>query len=181
MNKSNNLGFNIIAYIFLLINLACNTKENNSLLKSYEGPISEMNEVQLTRSDSAKVKTILIANKLLEYSDGNMDFPKGIEIRFLKENGDIESKITAEKGFYNRKENLYFGQGNVIVENYEKKQKLTSEELYWNSNSKRIYSNSFVTIKENQKILNGTSFESNETFTNYTLHNSSGKIPIPGD
>lgn len=169
-----------VLFLFL-INFSCNQKEIDSIPSVYDGPISIMKEVYLVNSDSGKITTILIADKQMEYISGNMEFPKGIEIVFLNETGNIKSKITANKGFYNKKENLYYGKEDVNFENFENNQKLSSEELFWNPNSKKIFTNVFVVIKDDQRIIRGTGFESDETFSNYKIFNSHGEMPIPGD
>lgn len=148
---------------------------------AYDGPISIATNIHLVNSDSGIVRTELFAKKRLEYANGDMDFPDGIIVHYRNVAGEVTSKISADRGFFNKSENLYTGSGNVQVTNLEKKQQLNSEELFWEPNKQRIYTNAFVIIKENDRIIKGTGMEADDKFTNYKIFKSHGEIPIPGE
>jgi LPS export ABC transporter protein LptC len=86
--------------------------------------------------------------------------------------------MRADKGFYIKDQNIYKGVGDVKVKNLIKDQQLQTEEIFWNPNEKRIYTDKFVTIQEKQTLFNGTGMEADESFSNYKLKNVRGDLPL---
>jgi LPS export ABC transporter protein LptC len=167
--------------LFCALGIACSNKGDLKSFDEYKGPISIATNIHLVNSDSGIVRTELFAKKRLEYANGDMEFPDGIIVHYRNVAGEVTSKISADRGFFNKSENLYTGSGNVQVTNLEKKQQLNSEELFWEPNKQRIYTNAFVIIKENDRIIKGTGMEADDKFTNYKIFKSHGEIPIPGE
>ena len=151
-------------------------------MEAYLGPISEAYDIDLYHSDSAIVRSHLKAKKQVEYESGDYEFPEGIEIVFYDLEGRVTTTMNANKGFYIRKDNLYRGEGNVKVNNLEKDQSLASEELFWDPNAKKIYTEKFVTIQEKETIFNGTGMEADESFTEYKLFKiTNSRTILPGE
>lgn len=118
----------------------------------------------------------------MEFEDGNLEFPEGIEITFFDKEGNISTTMRADKGFYERGKNLYRGEGDVKVDNLEKEQKLSSEELFWDPGSKKIYTDKFVTIQEKETLFNGTGMEADEGFNEYKLFKViNSRTLLPGE
>jgi capsular polysaccharide biosynthesis protein len=59
-----------------------------------------------------------------------------------------------------------------------KGEKLKTEHLIWDRRKRRIYSNVYTQIIKPNRILEGNSFESNETFTEYKITKLKGDIEI---
>lgn len=168
--------------IFLLGALAsCKGEMDTALLDVYHGPTSIGFDIELVHSDSAIIRTNLKAKKQLEFGTGDIEFPEGIEISIFGKNGELTTTMRADRGYFIRKDNLYRGEGDVQVHNLEKDQKLSSEELYWNPNSKKIYTDKFVTIQEQETLINGTGMEADEGFNEYKLFKVAGKMLLPGE
>jgi LPS export ABC transporter protein LptC len=70
----------------------------------------------------------------------------------------------------------------VQVENFEKRQKLASEELFWNPAKKKIYTDKFVTIQDPQRLIKGTGMEADESFSEYEIYSViDSRTIIPGE
>jgi LPS export ABC transporter protein LptC len=133
-------------------------------------------------SDSAIVRSEIRAPKQMEFANGNIEFPEGIEIELFGIDGIKSTTMRADKGYYLKLENIYKGVGNVQVKNLQKDQRLQAEELYWNPNDKKIYTETFVTIQERQTLFNGTGMEADESFTKYKLKNvRDSRTLLPGE
>jgi LPS export ABC transporter protein LptC len=118
----------------------------------------------------------------MEFLEGDMEFPEGIEIQFFEKDGTPSTKIRADKAFFDKKDNLYRGQGNVQVDNEIEDQHLQAEELFWDPNKKIIYTETFVTVRDKQTLFNGTGMVADESFTNYTLKNvRDSRTVLPGE
>jgi len=172
------LGFLFCALVFMS---SCREDVDPSQLENYEGPTRVSHHIEMLHSDSAIVRTKLMGDLQLEFPNGDFEFPEGIEIHFFEIDGEVSSTIQADKGFYDRKEDLYRGEGDVRVHNLLKDQKLNSEELFWNPVEKMIYTEKFVTVQEKGRIINGTGLEADEGFNDYTIKKPTGILPIPGE
>jgi LPS export ABC transporter protein LptC len=90
--------------------------------------------------------------------------------------------LRADKGYFLKSENLYKGVGDVQVKNLIKDQSLQTEEIFWNPNEKRIYTDKFVTVQEKQTLFNGTGLEADQSFSTYKLMNvRDSRTLLPGE
>src|SRR5690554_637491 len=121
---------NSLMIMLLSFLISCRDDVDKSLLEYYDGPIRTSYDVELLHSDSAVVVTKLTAAKQLAYQNGDIHFPEGILIHFYEKDGQLSSTIRADRGFYDRRQHLYRGEGDVRVHNIIKEQKLSSEELF---------------------------------------------------
>lgn len=160
---------------------SCREDVDPSQFENYEGPSRISYDIEMLHSDSAIVRTKLMGAQQLEFANGDFEFPEGIEIHFFEVDGNVSSTIQADKGFYDKKSDIYRGEGDVRVHNLTKDQKLNSEELFWNPIEKTIYTEKFVTVQEKGRIINGTGLTADEGFNDYTFNKVTGILPIPGE
>lgn len=168
-----NLGYFVLC---LLGAVSCREDVDTSQLEFYDGPMRIGHDIELLHSDSAVVVVKLVAAKQLVYQNGDIQFPEGILIHFYEKTGELSSTIRADRGFYERRLNLYRGEGDVRVHNIPKEQKLSSEELFWDPNKKIIYTDKFVTVEEPNRLIQGTGMEADEGFNQYRFDKVSGVI-----
>lgn len=172
-------------FLFFMLSLfifSCREDVDTSALQVYDGPLNSAINIHLVHSDSAVVRSEIRAPKQLEYSNGNIEFPEGIDIQFFEVDGTLSTTMKADKGFFLKTENIYKGIGNVQVNNLLKDQRLQSEELYWNPTDKKIYTETFVTIQEKQTLFNGTGMEADESFNKYKLKKvRDSRTVLPGE
>jgi LPS export ABC transporter protein LptC len=117
-----------------------------------------------------------MADKQLEFKNGDAEFPEGIVIHFFDKDGTMSTTIRADRGYFDRKNNIYRGEGDVQVHNLKKEQKLNSEELYWDKGEKKIFTEKFVTVEEPDRIIKGTGMEADEGFNEYKFTKVTGTI-----
>lgn len=67
--------------------------------------------------------------------------------------------------------------GNVRVENLEGK-KFETSLLFWDQKEEKVYSDKYIRIQEDDKIITGIGFESNQNMTQYKIFNSQGVFPV---
>jgi LPS export ABC transporter protein LptC len=171
-----------VCLILLSLFQACDVEVDSNLLEPYLGPIQEVYDVNLYHSDSAIIRTHLAAKKQLEFGNGDQEFPEGIDITFFDKDRNVTTTMRADKGYYNKQENVYRGEGGVEVNNLEKEQTLASEELFWNPNTKKIYTDKFVTIQEKMTLFKGTGMEADESFSEYKLYKiTDSRTILPGE
>ncbi|PZX49852.1 LPS export ABC transporter periplasmic protein LptC [Algoriphagus chordae] len=174
--------FSIVLIGIIALCSSCREDVDASALEVYDGPMNMAINIHLVQSDSAIVRSDIRAPKQLEFANGNIEFPEGIEIQFFEKDGTLSTTLRADRGYLLKQENTYKGEGNVQVRNLIKDQKLQSEELFWEPNKKRIYTEKFVTVQDGETLFNGTGLEADETFTNYSLKNPrDSRILVPGE
>lgn len=144
----------------------------------YEGPSVEMDSVETLYSDSAIVKIRINAPKQLNFENGNEEYPLGVRLKFYDETGKEISNLRADKAYYIAEEKHYKAVGNVVVRNLETQDRLNTEELYWNPNEERVYTDKFVTIRSLDEVHKGEGLEATQDFENYQILKPTGTITI---
>jgi LPS export ABC transporter protein LptC len=67
--------------------------------------------------------------------------------------------------------------GNVHIEN-EQDEQFDTQLLFWNQKTKKVYSDLYIRIRQQKRIITGIGFTSNQDFTNYTIKQTQGIFPI---
>lgn len=178
----NTLRIFIFSALLGLVVFSCRESVDPEALKIYDGPINSAINIFLVQSDSAIVRSEITAPKQLEFLNGNIEFPEGIEIQFFTKEGELETTMIADRGYFMKNENLYRGEGNVQIQNLLQDQKLQTEEIFWDQPGKKIYTDKFVTIQDKQTLFNGTGMEADDSFSNYTLKEvRDSRTLLPGE
>ncbi|MFN8343057.1 MAG: LPS export ABC transporter periplasmic protein LptC [Cyclobacteriaceae bacterium] len=160
--------------------VACDPKETAKPV-IYDGPMRVGEEVEMLRSEKGVVQVKLKAKKVLEFQNGDRDFPEGLYLEFYNEFHVITSTLRANSAHYSREDDLWKGQGNVEVKNIEKKQQLNSEELFWNPKTKKIYTDKFVTVRDQEDVIYGTGLDAAQDMSVYNIHHIEGEFAVQED
>lgn len=170
------------ASLLLFAFSSCRESVDPDALKVYDGPVNAATNIFLVHSDSAIVRSEITAARQLEFQNGNLEFPEGIEIKFFTVEGQLETTMRADRGFFIKEQNLYRGEGHVQIKNLIKDQRLQTEEIFWNQAEKKIYTDKFVTIQERQTLFNGTGMEADDSFSTYKLKKvRDSRTVLPGE
>lgn len=161
----------------MLMLSACNQSET-SVPVEYEGPLSEAENVKMQYAEKDRVKVVLTAAKILEFANGDEEFPEGIYIEFYDELGNKTSTLRANDAYYFKEENKWRGRGNVEVINMQKQEQLNTEELFWTPTDKKIFTDKFVTIKLQSEVIYGTGLEAKEDLSDYRIKDPSGDFTV---
>ena len=160
--------------------LSCQEKTDDLKGKiDYLGPVLEAENVNVLHSDSGYARIRMTTARQLKYANGEEIYPKPVYITFMDKNGVEYSRLRGDSARYRKSENIYQMQGNVLVNNTRENQSLSTEELFWNPNTRKIYSEKKVVIKtpkENFTALGGMDAE--QDFSKYTLRKSRGTVVV---
>lgn len=167
---------NLFLFGMLMLS-ACNQSET-SVPVEYEGPLSEAENVKMQYAEKDRVKVVLTAAKILEFANGDEEFPEGIYIEFYDELGNKTSTLRANDAYYFKEENKWRGRGNVEVINMQKQEQLNTEELFWTPTDKKIFTDKFVTIKLQSEVIYGTGLEAKEDLSDYRIKDPSGDFTV---
>jgi len=172
-----------MAYRFLIIICSCLFltrcgKVETPVPIEYNGPLSEMQNVDLLYSENDRIKVKMRATKILEFKNGDREFPEGLYIEFYNDLGVLTSTLKANHAFYFKENDLWRGREKVEVINIEKKQQLNTEELFWKRDTKKIYTEKFVTIKLENEIVYGTGLDAIQDLSSYTIRKPEGEFEV---
>jgi len=166
-----------------LVLLASCEKNDLKKVASFTGkdtiPSQIATDVTIIYSDSAKVKARLTAPKMIQYITGDeaVEMPIGLNVLFYNDSLQPNSSLRADYGIRYPNKYLVKVTGNVVVSN-TKGDTLHTEELFWDENRNIIYSNTFVKVREPDKIILAEGFTSDVTFLHYTFKKVKGTFSI---
>ena len=160
----------VLYFLFLLLTLsACEEDKKDIKKEEYKGPISEVYGINMAYTDSAKLVVRMSTEAQLTMANEDKKYPKEVRIFFFDKMGNNTTKLRGDSAVYMKATNLYRIIGRVQINNQVKNEVLETDELFWNPNSKKIYSNKAVEIKTPEQTIHGIGMDSNQDFTQYTI------------
>jgi LPS export ABC transporter protein LptC len=170
-----------LIFILSIIALASCDKTTRKEPEEYTGPMSEAEDVEMFYSESDHVKIKMTAKLVYEFINGDREFPKGLYLEFFNEAGQLESVLKANQAYFFKEENKWRGRGNVEVKNIQKSEQLNTEELFWKPAQQKIFTESFVTIRQQGDVIYGTGLDAKQDLSDYTIKKPTGEIEYKED
>ena len=143
-------------------------------------PIMVTREVSTYISDSGVVRYKIIADDWKVYDrldPSRWTFEEGVYLEKYDNKLNIEATILADTAYYYDQQELWELRGNVHIENKDDEQ-FDTQLLFWNQKSKQVYSDQYIRIRQQKRIITGMGFTSNQDFTHYTIKQTQGIFPI---
>lgn len=166
---------------FLLATLAACDKAEVKVPVEYKGPLRQVEKLETYYSENDQVKVKVMADVVNDLPNGDRDFPKGIYIEFFDETGKLESTLRANEAFYFKTDDQWRGRGKVEVKNIAKGEQLNTEELFWKPAQKKINTDKFVTIRQEDDVIYGQGLDAKQDMSDYTIIKPEGIISIKED
>ena len=172
-----------MALILLLAVHAC--KDDSTSVVSHATnpevvPTMTTTDVQTVISDSGHTRYRIVSplwNMFEEAKQPHWTFPKGITCEELDNNYNPVSTIKCDSAYFDKNNSLWTLTGNVSINNVGGDIVLT-DELMWSQREHRLYSNAFIHIEKQGRIIEGYGYESNERLTTYQLQQVEAIFPI---
>ena len=159
----------------MLLNLgSCKDKNDNVVAFQYDPevvPTMITDSFTTLISDSGITRYKLIADKWMVFDKAKEPFqyfPFGIYLERFTPDFEIEATVKADTAWYYNEKELWHLKSNVHVENMQGEE-FDSDELFWDGENGRVYSDSYIEIKRGDTRLKGYGFESNQSMTNYRI------------
>ncbi len=166
-----------LIFIFTFVFFGC-TKTDFKEPLEYTGPVREVEDLELYNSENDRIKSKVVADVVYEFANGDQEFPKGIYIEMYNEFGRLQSTVRANYAKYIKEKGHYLGQGKVELKNVERNEQLNTEELYYNPNTKKIFTTKFVTIRQQGDVIYGTGLDAMQDLSDYAITNPEGIIEV---
>lgn len=178
------MGFSYGRFFMLCAILAlasCETKDLKQA-ESYEGPIRVIMDENTMMTDSGRAVIRIKSAQKITYKSGDEEWPEGMQVEIYRRDGKtLHSTFRSDQGEYDGETEIYKGTGNVVVENFQTKDELNTEELFWDPNQEIFYTEKFVTIVSDGEIHTGNGLTADQNFETYTIHEPSGTLTIEDD
>jgi len=173
-------------YLLFCIFFFASCINDPSIVKDYiiedNPPIEEIKEVQITQTENGKIRMKLFANNIdrFENSYPNLILYNGIRCYFFNNDSTIRAKLNSDKASIDDKKRIMKATDNVRLEGMNKRI-LECEELFWNQDLNKVYTQNSVKIITDKEIIYGKGFSSNLDFTEYSIYKINGVFNIDSD
>ena len=163
--------FSVLYPLLFIIFLfsACEDDKKDIKKQEYKGPISEVYGINMAYTDSARLVVKMSTEAQLTMANEDKKYPKEVRVFFFDKKGNNTTKLRGDSAIYLKATNLYRIMGRVQINNQVKNEVLETDELFWNPDTKKIYSNKAVDIKTPEQTIHGIGMDSNQDFTQYTI------------
>jgi len=174
---SKRIAISLLAIAICCMLSACGPSELKEPVE-YTGPARVATNVLTHYTENGRLKLKMKSPVVNELLSGDRDFPEGIELEFYDENGVLESTLRANEAYYFHSENKWRGRGKVEVRNVAKNEQLNTEELFWKPEDKKIYTDQFVTIRQQDDVIYGQGLDAKEDMSDYTILKPEGIFDV---
>ncbi len=141
-------------------------------------PSGEADSLNLKYTDSGKIKSILVSQKMLDYSNIKnpfTEFPKGIKVTLFDNKGFITT-IVSDYAISYKRTNIIDLQGNVTITSHDGK-KLETSQLYFDQKNEWFFTEKhFKYSDESGGYLEGPGVDFSKDFKIFNMQKSSGLV-----
>ncbi|MFN0032509.1 MAG: LPS export ABC transporter periplasmic protein LptC [Flavobacteriales bacterium] len=149
-----------------------------ALTDAQHKPVQTSYNATYTFTEKGMLRQKLTAARIDQYK-GDADYIEangGFQLCFYDSLQNEEAQLIAEHGIYTENDKRFVAEKNVVLRNI-KGEKLETEQLIFETDSSRIYTDKFVVITlENGSVIRGNGLESNDAFTRYRIIHPTGEL-----
>lgn len=183
MIRITHLATVIMAVVSSFFWLSCGNKDKqlgSAVTNRDSTSVMTTRGVDMYVSENGIIRYHVIAEEWKYFDRHNPPFnsmEQGVLLEILDSMMVPESMLRADTAYYFKDTKLWQLRHNVHAENI-KNEEFDTQELFVNDNTKRMYSDSLIHIRQERQILVGHGFESNSNLTEYTIRKTEGVFPI---
>ena len=155
-------------------------KEVNEITKKKESLPGEVaKQLDIIYTDSGHVKMHMTAPLMKHYTinvkDPYQEFPEGVFIEFFTAKGEIKSTLKSKYAIRYDQTKMMEAKKDVVVVN-EFGEKLNTNDLIWNENTRKIKAVGHVMVTTRKETLHGQGLNANEDFSEWEILKIHGKL-----
>ena len=157
---------------------ACEQKKDK-VGKAYTGPTTTVDGVEVKYSEQGKMKVFLMTPKQLTYQNEDKVFPDTVNINFYDPTGStVITRLRADSGRFDQKSSVYIVKGNVRVVKSQTQELLTTTELNWSPQTKKVFTDKFVSVKNivTKDVINGNGMDAEQDFSHIKFRKGTFKM-----
>lgn len=155
-------------------NLADAVSENDTL------PTMSSLGVTTLISDSGITRYKIITEEWIVFDKKNpsyWSFEKGVYLEKFDTLFHIDASIKADTAYYYDKKKLWELRSNIQIQS-QRGDKFETELLFWDEKKEKVYSDKFIRISQEDKVITGYGFESDQNLTEYQIKNTTGIFTV---
>jgi LPS export ABC transporter protein LptC len=173
-----------ICFFILSLSLfifSCQEEKNNQKFTPYNGPLEEAENIEVLYSESGLLKVRVKTAKQIKSGMDDKIFPKKVFVDFFAPTGQVLTTLVSDSGRYESRTGMYKVKGNVQVNNTAKQERLLTDELTWNPQTQKVYTDKRVTVENKMtgERINGLGLDANQDFTQYSIRKPTGFFNAP--
>lgn len=163
----------------LLLSCSNDMEEIKKMIDYKSLPLQQAKNIEILRTDSGKVVLKVAAPEMERYTQLEQNpyeiYNKGITVTTYHNFPNVESYLTCNFAKHKIDQKLWEAKGNVVAVN-EDNDTIRTELVYWDQNTKKIYSDKYVKIHTKNEIFFGIGFVADEDFKRWKITNLKGSI-----
>lgn len=173
----------VFAIFFAAVLWSC-SEEKTSTIEDVDPevfPTMKTIDVSTLISDSGYTRYHVTADLWLMFDDAeepHWTFPDGIFMERYNDSMIVESTFRSDSATYLSRKRIWQFDRDVRMRNTNG-DRFATEQLFWDQQQQKVYSDSFIHIERSDRTLEGYGFVSNEQMTEYTIMKVSGIFPTP--
>ncbi len=141
----------------------------------------QVNELKMIDSENGKLRYRFTTPLLEHYelaAQPYMEFRQGVYVETYNDSTRlVESTLRADYAKFTEPLELWEARGNVVATN-AKGEILETEQLFWDQQADKIYSQVDVSLTQEDGVSHGTGFESNSAMDNYRFYHPRGQVSV---
>lgn len=190
INKTVHTYYLIAAFMtgcFFLVACTPNDPAQIKQMRDKKTAVEEAVNVETFLSQDARIKARLTAPFMLRYlgvggDSSYVEFPRTLHVDFYNDTMAMESKLDAKYGKFREWEKKVYLRDSVVVINKLKGDTLKTNELWWDQNTEKFFTDKPVYIHTKDKVFYGAhGMEAAQNFEWWVLNQGSGTIIAPKD
>ena len=104
-------------------------------------------------------------------------FEKGVYLEKFDTLFRVDASIKADTAYYHEKKKLWELRGHVQILS-QRGDRFQTDLLFWDEKKEKVYSDKYIQIEQEDKLIRGYGFESNQNLTEYEIKNTTGIFTI---
>jgi len=162
---------------FLVVLISCTNdpKLVQEFVRDKQQPIEQIKGAELLHTENGKVKVKLLASRIERFQDIQpaLIFSDHLEVYFYNDSSQLKSTLIADYASIDEEKKIMLAQNNVILISIDGK-KLETDELVWDENNDKIYTDKKVKITTGKEVVYGEGFTSTPDFKQYSITKING-------
>ena len=164
---------------------ACNGKKEEAVDIPNADSLARMTTRCVTSliSDSGVIRYKIITDEWRVYDNAKEPywyFPLGLYVEQFDLMLNPDAHVRCDTAYFYERQKLWHLIGKVHMENLQQ-EKFDTEELFWDQNKEKIYSDKYIQIEQKDRIITGIGFDSNQSMTKYVIRKPQGIFPVEND
>ena len=181
--KTLNITAAFLAAVMFVLFPACSGKDKKlaeAIAENDTLPSMKSLGVTTLISDSGITRYKIVAEEWLSHDKKNPPywaFEKGVYLEKFDTLFRVDASIKADTAYYHEKKKLWELRGHVQILS-QRGDRFQTDLLFWDEKKEKVYSDKFIQIEQEDKVIKGYGFESNQDLSEYEIKNTTGIFTI---